>query len=242
MKKNIKRILIVLLTVVVVLAAAIFIYSYPMLSMSPTETGEFSGADIYAIKDTLVTVYFIKTETGYILVDAGTNQNNLLSSLEESEIDAVDVKWLLLTHSDSDHVAALASFPNAEIYMNEDELKMLDGTEKRSFLGGNSLPSSIDIADIKLLQDDQRLSFGGTDVRCIKAAGHTAGSMAYLIDGSYLFTGDAFSIRNGRLGVHPFTMDKNRAIETIDNLRELVNNSYVVMSAHYGSFVDQIFE
>jgi len=75
-----------------------------------------------------------------------------------------------------------------------------------------------------------------TAVTSIHAPGHTSGSMIYLVDGQYLFTGDAFSILNGKISIHPFTMDKELAGKTIENLNDIISDSYLVLTAHYGSF------
>jgi glyoxylase-like metal-dependent hydrolase (beta-lactamase superfamily II) len=118
--------------------------------------------------------------------------------------------------------------------MNEDELPLINGKIKRSATGYNSLPSGIDINKIVLLQDGSKLLFDGIKIECIKAPGHTNGSMAYLMDGKYLFSGDAFKVNKGTADIHPYTMDKELAEKTINKLKEISGKSSLILTAHYG--------
>lgn len=233
MKKALKRALIIIVSVFVVFIGVGLIYYLPMLMMPRPESGQISNTNIYALKD-MTGVFLIKTNDGYILIDAGLNIKNIDSSLREANINTNEVKWIFLTHSDGDHVAALALFPNANIYMSKDELQLINGTIKRSFLGYTNLPEGIKIERIVPLLNDQELSLNGTTVKCISAPGHTIGSMVYLVDDQYLFTGDAFKLKNGNMSVHPYSMDKNLSSRTIGQLRDTVNNSHVVITSHYG--------
>ena len=202
--------------------------------MKPVKTGQIPNTNIYAIKDFIVNVYLIKTDTGYIMIDAGLNAQKIKNSIEEAGINISDVKWIFLTHSDGDHTAALALFPNAVIHMSKNEFPLINGTMKRTFWRGNSLPSGVNIDKIVPLSNGQVLSFDGIKVECILAQGHTIGSMMYLVDATYLFTGDVFKIKNGKTLVHPFTMDVNLSKKTIEKLRETVKKSHLVLTSHYG--------
>ena len=234
MKKTKRRIFLIITAILILLTGAGLYCAFPLLAMTPAETGQISDTDIYAVKNTINTVFFIKTNDGYIMIDAGSDSNKIGVSLKEASINPDDVKWILLTHSDSDHVAALALFPNANIYMSKNELPLINGTAKRNLFGGNNMPPGIDIGKITLLSDGQELLFNGTKVGCIDAPGHTIGSMLYLIDDQYLFTGDAFKIGNGNIGIHPFTMDPKLSKKTIGRLKETINNSSIVLASHYG--------
>jgi glyoxylase-like metal-dependent hydrolase (beta-lactamase superfamily II) len=154
--------------------------------------------------------------------------------LDGAGINIDDVKWILLTHSDSDHTAALNLFPNAVIHMSKDELPLINGTVKRNIFGGNKMPPGIDIDKISLLSDGQELSFDGIKVKCISAPGHTIGSMLYLVDNRYLFTGDALMVSNGKIGVQPFSMDSELNRKTIERLKETIDGDSIVFTSHSG--------
>ena len=211
-----------------------------MLDMKPVETGKIAAAngenslEIYALKNNIGTAFFIKADEGYIMFDAGTNAGKFSKSLSELGIGANDVKWIFLTHSDGDHVASLPLFPDAPIRMYADELQMVNGTAKRNAIASNKMPAGIDINKIILLSDGQELSVGGVGIRCFAAPGHTPGSMMYLINGDCLITGDVFSIKKGKIGIHPFTMDEKTAKATIERLGETISGSPLVLTSHFG--------
>ena len=234
MKKYTKRVLFVVLAIFIVFVIISLFYYYPMLVMPSVETGKVTDTNIYTV-NAWSAVYCIKTDTGYLAIDAGLSSGKLQESLKNVGIDPNDVKWIFLTHSDGDHVAALSLFQNADIYMNEDELALINGTVKRTVFYGNSMPSGIDIDKIKLLADNQELLFDGTKIRCIKAPGHTIGSMVYLVDDKYLFTGDAFKIKNGKTSVHPYSMDKELSKKTIEQLKKFIDTCSI-MTSHYGLY------
>jgi len=235
MKKNTIRILLAVSAVFLVISCLSLYFTFPILMMKPTPTGLISGTNVFSIKNSFGAVFFIKTQEGYIQIDAGSDVKSFSKSLKEANINANDVKLIFLTHSDYDHIAALPTFTNAIIYMSEDELPLVNGSKKRSFSGGNTLPPGIDLSKIVLLQDNEEISLNGIVIKCIKAPGHTPGSMMYLIDGKYLFSGDAFKYRNGVKGIHPFTMDSKQAKKTMERLKETLEK-HIVFTSHCGYF------
>ena len=239
MKKIIKRVLLVIGAIFIFLVSTGLSYYYPMLVMPPVKTGKVPDTNVSTV-NAMSAVYFIETNGGYIMIDAGLSIKKLQASLKEVMIDPSDVKWILLTHSDGDHVTGLTLFPNAEIYMNEDELQLINGTTKRNIFGGTVMPSGIDVEKINLLFDGQVLQFNGVNIQCIKAPGHTTGSMVYRVDGKYLFTGDVLKIKNGKMSVHPYSMDKKLSKKTIEQLMGIIENSSIVMTSHYGLYQSQI--
>jgi len=236
MKKIQKRIMLIILAVIVLIAATALVYVFPMLSMNPMETGEISDTGIYAIKNNSNNLFFIESDDGYIVIDAGSDADKVAQTLNQVSVDALDVKYVLLTHSDYDHVASLNLFPNAQIFISEDELQMVNGQSKRNAFSSNTLPDGIDKEGLTLLADGQELKLGEHTVECIKAPGHTLGSMVYLFDGQYLFTGDAFKVSDNTIDVHPFTMDKEISKQSILQLNSVLNRSQLVFTAHYGYY------
>ena len=236
MKKRTKIIITVAVALVLLLGIGGFSYAYPMMTMHPAPTGYVGGSAVYALNNGLNSLYFIQAEDGYIAVDAGSDSAGLEQALAESAIAPQDVRYVLLTHSDYDHVAGLTLFPEAEIYMSADELQMIDGTTRRNLFSSNSLPGDADTGRLILLADGQALTLGGISVECIAVPGHTTGSMAYLLDGAYLFTGDAFLVNNMVIGVHPFTMDSTAARQSIEKLKAQMSAADLVFTAHYGAY------
>jgi len=236
MKKIQKRIILIVLAVIVLIAATALVYVFPMLSMNPMENGKILDTGIYAIKNNSNNLFFIESDDGYIVVDAGSDADKVAQTLNQVSIDALDVKYVLLTHSDYDHVASLNLFSNAQIFISEDELQMVNGQSKRNAFSSNTLPDGIDKEGLTLLADGQELKLGEHTVECIKTPGHTPGSMVYLLDGQYLFTGDAFKVSDNTIDVHPFTMDEEISKESILQLDSVLNRSQLVLTAHYGYY------
>ena len=235
-KSKIKIIFIVLGAIIALILGFGLINYFPMLSMKPIETGFIQDSNIYAIKDSINSIFLYDTGAGFVLFDAGSNAKNIEAALREARINVNDVKWIFLTHSDGDHIGGLPLFYNADIYLNRDELPLLNGTAKRAFYGGNNLPAGITIDRFLTLTDGQEFNIGGTKVRCISTKGHTIGSMAYLLNDRYLFTGDALKLKNGKTSVHPFTMDKKTASAAIDKLKSISDNGVTIITSHYGIY------
>lgn len=233
MKKQFKAVLIILSSVLVLFLGSALVYYLPMIFMPRVKSGPIQGTDIFTLKD-MVGVYLIKTNNGYIMIDAGLNRKNIENSLNEANIDKNEVKAIFLTHSDGDHVAGLGLFPNSSIYISNEELPLINGTVKRSFLGYNKLPDGIDFGRIISLMNGQELLIDGKTIKCIFAPGHTIGSMIYLVDNHFLFTGDAIKLKNGNIDIHPYTMDKELSKRTIKELGDIINNCTIVVTAHYG--------
>jgi hydroxyacylglutathione hydrolase len=83
------------------------------------------------------------------------------------------------------------------------------------------------------LSDVQELSFDETKIKYINAPGYTIGSMVYLADNKYLFSGDAFMIKNRNIDVLPFAMSQEQSMKTIEQLQETINSGSFILTSHY---------
>lgn len=229
-----KKVLIILGAVVAILI--IFAVGYFMVmksvikKMAPAETGKITR-DVYAIKDSYVNVYVIGSDSGYIMIDAGINPDIIKAGLAELDIDPANVKAIFLTHTDADHVGAISLFPDAAVYLSRQEEQLINGKTGRFFVFGNK----IDTKKYALIDDDQVIQFPGLIIKGIPTPGHTIGSMCYLVDGRYLFTGDVLKLVKGKVREfhHFINMDTETDRESIDNLSRLKNIDYI-FTAHYG--------
>ena len=206
----------------------------PLLFMNPLETGYVADTNILSFKNGMGSLYFIEVDDEYILIDAGTDREEVEKLLIEYEIDPRQIRYVFLTHSDSDHVASLGLYENAEIYMSEDEVALLDGTSRRQFIFRNALPSGVKLEDITLLLDSQEVQIGAHTIQAVKTPGHTLGSMTFILDAKYMFTGDAFSLEKGEFKVHPFSMDAKESLESIEKIRQLYKEGMMIFTTHYG--------
>ena len=202
--------------------------------MKALETGEILPGQIWALKNNVNNMYIVRTSDGYLAMDAGANILRIDAAFHRIGIDEKDVRWVLLTHTDYDHVASLRRFSNAQIFLGRNELQLIDGRTARARGRRNRLPVGVDPNALALLGDEQVLELGGMQIKCIETPGHTIGSMSYLINGQWLFTGDALRLKNGRTRMHPFAMNAHKARNSVKKLDALIREGCHVFTAHYG--------
>lgn len=108
-----------------------------------------------------------------VLIDGN---DTLTPLLERIERDGIEITHILITHPHLDHVAGLA--------------------EARERLGNPPLlahaeaAAQIDAEVNRRLADGERLRAGGLEIEAIATPGHAAGHVAYLVNGSDVFTAD----------------------------------------------------
>jgi len=221
-KKNIKKRVIIVVSVIVVALIAAGVIAGPVLmetsKMSPLATGEVIPG-IYAIKDGYVNMFLIKAPGGkYIAVDAGSNASIVRNGLDSLGIPISDVSAVIMTHTHGDHTGALSVFENAAVY----------GSVNTKF---NSIT--------KTLSDGESVEIEGISVKCFDTPGHYEDSVSYLINGEILFTGDTLSLRNNKVGlfVSRFNSSDEQQELDIKKLAGITGVQYII-TAHFG-FTDR---
>ena len=164
------------------------------------------------------------------MIYMGTKVKDYVSALKDAGYTPEQVDKILITHKHADHTGELRAFPDALVYVNEEEtsaeeLKGLNNVVPVKFTDGAyyNFPESQKIAD---------------GVYYIKAKGHTNGnSMVIVEDGGlfYMFHGDITytdeALYNNKLSV--VFEDITAARETLDRVREFIkNNPTVYLSTH----------
>lgn len=205
--------------------------------MTPAETGlvidyvHTMTDTIYSVKDSFVNIYVIERRKQYLVIDGGNSIEGITSGLMRLKICPDDVVAILLTHSDGDHVKALNLFPKADIYLSKQEEQMINGKTSRFIFFKNSIPNR----KYNTLEDNQIFTLLNYKIQGILVPGHTPGSMCYLIDDKYLFTGDALSLKNGKIGRFNqfFNMDSEEAAKSMEKLTNLPHAHYI-FTAHHG--------
>lgn len=221
--------------IIIVIVVIALVSVLPMCFMQPLQSGKIEGTCITAIKNRINNMFFIPIEDEWIVIDAGSDANAIMQEMQRLSIDAQKVKYVFLTHTDYDHVAAIPLFPNASIYMNKQEEQMIDGSTNRQFLKKNKLPGSGSMNQVIWMADRETIDCNGRKVQMISAPGHTKGSAMYAVDEKYIFTGDAFRAVNGNILIHPYTMDKAQATKTIQSIKSELGKYEKVFTAHYGT-------
>jgi len=185
--------------------------------------------EIIIFNDPLVSSYLIKCDSGYIAIDAGLLVSTTAKALSINKILPDEVKFVFITHSDIDHHRAAELFKNAAIYISAPEIEMINNHVPRISI----LPfmkNYFTHHSYKTLNDGEELLIGKKRIKCILLPGHTEGSMGYLVDGKYLFSGDAFRIKKGKLvppNIKLFVMNPDKMNESIENVNEKKGIEYI---------------
>ena len=234
MKRSIKQFLWGVGSILVLLAVIVFFLFIKMKSeiknMIAVETQEVAPG-IYAIKDSFVNMFLVKDSDNYIAIDAGNDVETISAELKKLNIKPDKIKAIFLTHCDGDHTAALTLFKNAKVYYSRQEVQMIDGTTPKILFMHNSLSRK----ECTLLDDQQTSTVGIIQIKGISTPGHTPGSMSYIINDKYLFVGDAFGLKGGKI-TKPnrfFTKDMKAGIESFQKINKLPKVEYI-FTAHTG--------
>ena len=157
--------------------------------------------------------YLVGDEKEVIVIDPADNAELIIQSIRSRTL-----KYILLTHSHIDHIAALAQlkekFPGAKLALHEDEQQVYQNPQLNlSSMFGQSFQENIK-ADL-LLSEESILDFLGTQIKVIHIPGHTPGGTCYLIK-NYLFSGD--TLFRMSIGRSDFPMGSHGQL--IDNIRK----------------------
>jgi len=187
---------------------------------------------LYILNFRYVASYVFDAGDSLVAFDAGMTPKMLLTQMKRLNLDASKVLNVFFTHSDPDHVGGKKGFPNAKAHLSRDETAMLDGTTPRFFGRVYSKPLSF---DYETLDDGQEIVIGTAKIKCIATAGHTAGSMSYLINGSILVVGDEMNFKKGKavLDFRFISIDNQKRKESIIKLAKL-KEVKLLCTAHSG--------
>ncbi len=230
MKKFLKGLGVVLVLVLVAVGTLLYKIIGEQNNMTPSESKVFNE-DVVIIRDTYVNMYLLKGNEGYVAIDAGNNIKEIEKALEELGIDKKEVKNIVLTHSDMDHIKGLEIFEEASIYLPKKEEIMVNG-EKARMLG--IVKNKID-REYDLVEEKNTIEIDGLKIYPISVPGHTPGSTAYIVDNKYLFTGDILSLDGNKVGhfTELFNMDTEENKKNYPILREYTNYE-VIFTGHHG--------
>lgn len=233
MKKIIKRISLVVLALIVVFVAfsgwMAHRFNAETRIMKPVPTAKVAEG-VFAVQDTFVNLYLVRDGESLVAFDAGNDLESVKKGMSKLTLDPKMVKAVFLTHTDNDHVAALRLFPNAKVYISVLVEQMLNGKTHRFFLFNNKIDTPY-----STVGDNQIISFGKIQVKGIMTPGHTPGSMSYLVNNTFLFTGDTLSLKDNeaeRFNDY-FNMDSKTEEQSIRKLA-LLSGVKFVLTAHYG--------
>ena len=221
---------------------------------APFAFGGEEGMDKFDLKERYrgsLQNYLIDTGDEVILVDTGLPKGTPIESPDENSlvftgVDAGDyidglrklgyepeqVDKIILTHKHSDHSGRLHEFPNAKIFVNQEEL----GAEELKGIN-NIIPVKFESGAFFNFPDTELIAPG---VHMIKAKGHTVGNSIVIVEDKeeglfYMLHGDITyvdeALYRNKLSVVFENINEARA--TLNRVREFVSHHPTVyMGTH----------
>ena len=210
----------------------------------PLNTG-FIDDRVSCIREYVANIYFYTKDDHTIMIDAGYNYDRLAEKMQWLNINPKQIKEILVTHQDTDHVGAIEKgsdelFSDATIYIGKVENEYLEGHKHRKvFWGLTTLPQVIIDNQKVLIEDGEVFYIGNIKVEAILVPGHTWGHIVYLIDDSYLFTGDTiwFGADGGYAFLNTLAEDRKLQCKSLQRLKEILvkrNLQLKIITGHTG--------
>ena len=200
---------------------------------------------LHRIGNDIVAAYLVVTDDGLTLVDAGVSGqwSELAAELIALGRDVTDIRGVVLTHGDSDHVGyaeRLRSDHGVPVYVHEADAPRARGEVKKGNAGMGSFRigpllrflwyagrrgglRTTWLHEVRTVSDGDVLDLPGSP-RIIGMAGHTPGSVAIHVPAvDAVFVGDALTtghVLTGETGPRPapFTLDPDAALAALDRL------------------------
>jgi len=152
------------------------------------------------------------------VVDPGWDVNKILKIAQKHDLN---IKIILVTHTDFDHIQALKEIviaTDATVYVHKEEL---DAIKK------------LNINKIKTVEEGTEINIGKIKVKVLHTPGHTPGSVCYLLENK-LISGDTLFVEAcGRID-RPEGNTKNM-FNSLQRLKKLDETLEVYPGHDYGS-------
>ena len=202
------------------------------------------GPSLHRIGNDIVAVYLVDTPEGVTVIDAGLagHWKELVSELDAMGRSVDDVRGVVLTHGDSDHIGfaeRLRREHGVPVYVHEADAARARGEESTKPEWGhvkvgpttrflwyavrkNGLRTT-PVAEVVAVHDGDLLDLPGSP-RVIALPGHSPGSIAIHVPAAdAVFVGDALTTRHVLTGAEgplpaPFTDDPAGAIAALQRL------------------------
>ena len=205
------------------------------------------GPHLHRIGNDIVAAYLVDTEDGITVIDAGLpgHWKELLAELDAMGRTPADIRGLVLTHGDSDHIGfaeRLRREHGVPVYVHTADADRTRGGKKpkvamgparlRPVLGfltyslGKKGWRTTYLSEVTEVNDGEILPLPGAP-RVISMPGHSPGSIAVHVPAANaVFVGDALTTRHvltGRSGLQPapFTDEPDLALESLGKLADL---------------------
>jgi glyoxylase-like metal-dependent hydrolase (beta-lactamase superfamily II) len=204
--------------------------------------------NLHRIGNDIVASYLVEADGGLTLIDSGVSGqwSDLQAELKDMGRSVGDIRGLVLTHGDTDHVGfaeRLRRDHGVPVFVHEADAPRARGEERKSndsagpmrigpllgflwYTGRKGGLRTTFARDVRTVGDGDVLDLPGSP-RIIQLPGHTPGSIAVHVPAvDAVFVGDALTTRNVLTGATgpqpaPFTLEPARAIESLAKIEDL---------------------
>jgi len=251
MKKKTKISLIIAGTL---LAVILIILALTGIAFSKVEvTYEPSDDIVQPVKFGNANIYFIETETGYILVDAGVAgaEEKLNEVFTLAKIDPKSIQLIIVTHGHWDHIGLLAyvkEISGAKLLVHKSIQENIKNGEFEEAIARDSwsnfinfmaslLPAEIKGVEPDILVDDTfSLNEYGIRGKIIHTPGHSQSSMSIILDSGEALIGDMVRPdKDGNIYLGMWYEDKEVLINSLEKVAE--QNPKIIYLSH-GKTID----
>jgi hydroxyacylglutathione hydrolase len=234
----------IVITVGVIVGIIIVFGVVMMMSFSNTEiTFEPNANDnsvVQPVKFGHSNVYFIRTDNGHILVDAGMpgDTKELDEVFATASVEPNSIRLIVVTHGHMDHMGLLAyakETTGAKVLCHQSLSEKLADGEIEATVAQNSFGHFLNLmtgilemtgrTDIEgvtpdILVDDMfDLSEYGLSSKIIHTPGHSQGSMSIILDNGETLVGDMVRDEgDGEIGPGMFYEDKETLIASLEDV------------------------
>jgi glyoxylase-like metal-dependent hydrolase (beta-lactamase superfamily II) len=204
--------------------------------------------NLHRVGSDIVACYLVEDETGVTMIDAGLpgHWRELGDELESMGRSLADIRGLILTHGDSDHLGVaerLRGEHEVPVYVHEADAPQARGEAPKQnpawgrfrigpilgffwYAARRGGMKVLPVGEVIGLTGDGPLPLPGNP-EIIHIPGHSPGSIAIFVASvKALFVGDALTTRHVLTGVEgpqpaPFTLDREMANESLGRLESL---------------------
>lgn len=210
----------------------------------PLNTG-FIDERVSCIREYVANIYFYTKDGQTIMIDAGYNYDRLAEKMQWLNLNPKEIKEILVTHQDTDHVGAIEKdsdglFSESTIYIGRIENEYLEGRKRRKVFWGCCKLPQVYVENKKvLINDGQVFYIGNIKIEAFLVPGHTWGHLVYLIDETYLFTGDTiwFGADGGYAFLNTLAEDRKLQMTSLKKLEAILrarNYKLKIITGHTG--------
>jgi len=170
--------------------------------------------EVYVLDSTKGNYVYLILAEEIILIDTGLPKNGkgILNELKSMDIKPHDIKHILITHDDMDHVGSLALLEKAsgaKIWASKEDIPHIIGEINRHVIKRimNYIVKLKKPENINSYPEDGMIG----DIKIIYTPGHTVGHVCFLYK-DIMFVGDLFRTKNGEISTGPSFANWNNSI------------------------------